>query len=164
MKTLAISLAIALLATAIAAGQAHPHPKPQVDSAVGGIAPDFTLKDQDGNDFKLSSLHGHWVLLFFYRGYWCPYCMTEMSDFADHSDELAKLGVRLIPISVDDQQHAHDVWEKAARKKFAILSDPSATVIKKYGLLHEAGHANTDIAIRTTVGLPANLGSQGLVF
>jgi hypothetical protein len=71
---------------------------------------------RDGNDFKLSSLHGHCVLLFFYRGYWCPYCMTEMSDFADHSDELAKLGVRSIPISVDDQQHAHDVWEKAAGK------------------------------------------------
>jgi len=77
--------------------------------------------------------------------------MTELREFARHSDELDKLGVRLIPISVDDQQHAHDVWEKAADKKFTILSDPGAQVIRQYGLLHQAGHADSDIALRTTL-------------
>ena len=62
-----------------------------------------------------------------------------------------KLGVRLIPISVDDQHHAHDVWHKAGRKKLIVLSDPYAVVIKKFGLLHEGGHAGTDIALRTTI-------------
>ena len=32
---------------------------------LGHEAPDFALKDQDGNDFRLSSQRGHWVLLFF---------------------------------------------------------------------------------------------------
>ncbi len=45
-------------------------PKPQIASAVGKPAPDFTLKDQDGHDFTLSSLRGSPVLLIFYRGYW----------------------------------------------------------------------------------------------
>jgi len=45
-------------------------PKPQIESAAGKPAPDFTLKDQDGRDFSLSSLHGSPVLLIFYRGYW----------------------------------------------------------------------------------------------
>jgi peroxiredoxin len=152
MKNPLLLLAIGIIAAAASAfPQSHPYPQPQIGSAVGAVAPDFTLRDQDGKSFTLSTLRGQWVLLFFYRGYWCPYCMTEMSDFADHSDELVKLDVRLIPISVDDQQHAHEVWEKAARKKFTILSDPNAAVIKKYGLLHEAGHAGTNIAIRTTI-------------
>jgi peroxiredoxin len=77
--------------------------------------------------------------------------MTELREFARHSDDLEKLGVRLVPISVDDQQHAHDVWEKAAEKKFTILSDPGATVIKRYGLLHSSGHGDQDIALRTTL-------------
>ena len=77
--------------------------------------------------------------------------MTELREFARHSDDLSKLNVRLVPISVDNQQHAHDVWEEVADRKFAILSDPGATVIKKYGLLHEAGHVGMDIALRTTV-------------
>jgi peroxiredoxin len=82
--------------------------------------------------------------------------MTELREFAQHSDELDKLGIRLIPISVDDQQHAHDVWEKAADKKFTILSDPGAKVIRQYGLLHQAGHADADIALRTTLLIGAD--------
>ena len=45
-------------------------PKPQIASAEGKLAPDFTLKDQFGNDFRLSSQRGTRVLLVFYRGYW----------------------------------------------------------------------------------------------
>ena|SRR5579883_2719188 len=80
--------------------------------------------------------------------------MTELREFARHSDDLEKLGVRLVAISVDDQQHTHDVWEKAAEKKFTILSDRGAVVVKRYGLLHEGGgaaHGGNDIALRTTL-------------
>ena len=45
-------------------------PKPQIASAAGKPTPDFTLQDQDGRDFTLSSLRGTPVLLMFYRGYW----------------------------------------------------------------------------------------------
>jgi len=45
-------------------------PKPQIASAAGKPAPLFILKDQDGNDFALASLHGQRVLIIFYRGYW----------------------------------------------------------------------------------------------
>jgi cytochrome oxidase Cu insertion factor (SCO1/SenC/PrrC family) len=45
-------------------------PKPQIVSAEGKAAPAFTLKDQEGKDFRLSSLRGKRVILIFYRGYW----------------------------------------------------------------------------------------------
>jgi len=77
--------------------------------------------------------------------------MAELREFAQHSSELNTMDVRLVPISVDDQQHAHEVWEKVVDKKFTILSDPGATVIKRYGLLHEGGHGGKDIALRTTL-------------
>lgn len=78
--------------------------------------------------------------------------MTELREFARHSQDLAMLDVRLVPISVDDQQHAGEAWEKAANKKFTILSDPGASVIRKYGLLHEHGaEGGEDIALRTTI-------------
>ncbi len=50
--------------------QTKPYPKPQVAAATGQITPEFTLKDQDSKDFRLSDQRGHWVLLYFYRGYW----------------------------------------------------------------------------------------------
>ena len=45
-------------------------PRPQITTAAGKQAPNFTLKDQSGKDFRLSSLRGQRVLLMFYRGYW----------------------------------------------------------------------------------------------
>ena len=78
--------------------------------------------------------------------------MTELREFARQSQDLARLDVRLVPISVDDQQHAREAWQKAANKKFTILSDPGASVIRKYGLLHEHGAEDgADIALRTTI-------------
>ena len=50
--------------------QSRAYPKPQVASAKGELADDFTLTDQDGKKFRLSDQRGHWVLLFFYTGYW----------------------------------------------------------------------------------------------
>jgi peroxiredoxin len=77
--------------------------------------------------------------------------MTELRGLAQKADELAKLGVKVVAISVDDQGHAHEVWEKVAGKKFTVLSDPGAQVIRKYGLLHAAGRGSDDIALRTTL-------------
>jgi cytochrome oxidase Cu insertion factor (SCO1/SenC/PrrC family) len=45
-------------------------PKPQSSFANLQPAPDFTLNDQDGKPFTLSSLRGSRVVLVFYRGYW----------------------------------------------------------------------------------------------
>ena len=59
-----------LLASSLAIGQSKPYPKPQVPAAVGQLAPDFILKNQDGKTLRLADQRGHWVLLFFYRGYW----------------------------------------------------------------------------------------------
>lgn len=45
-------------------------PKPQVASAEGKPAPEFTLQDQHGKTFRLASMRGKRVLLILYRGYW----------------------------------------------------------------------------------------------
>jgi len=45
-------------------------PKPQIASAAGAPAPDFTLSDQSGQPYHLADQKGHRVLVIFYRGYW----------------------------------------------------------------------------------------------
>ncbi len=64
-----LAVLIAVLAGLIAAGL-YVYPKAQVVSASKQVAPDFTLRDGSGQEFTLSSLRGHKVVLFFYRGYW----------------------------------------------------------------------------------------------
>jgi|SRR5215472_12368054 len=82
--------------------------------------------------------------------------MTELRGLAQKASEFENLKVKVVAISVDDQQHAHDVWDKVAQQKITVLSDPGAQVIKKYGLLHAGGHGDHDIALRTTLLVDPN--------
>ena len=63
------TLSLLLLAAAFVAGKMV-LPKPQSPFTSLQPAPDFTLNDQDGKPFTLSSLRGSSVVLVFYRGYW----------------------------------------------------------------------------------------------
>ena len=68
-KILLTTLSLLLLAAALV-GWKMIVPKPQLSFASLQPAPDFTLNDQDGKPFTLSSLRGSRVVLVFYRGYW----------------------------------------------------------------------------------------------
>jgi cytochrome oxidase Cu insertion factor (SCO1/SenC/PrrC family) len=68
-KILLTALSLLLLAAALVAWVMI-LPKPQSSFTSLEPAPDFTLNDQDGKPFTLSSLRGSRVVLVFYRGYW----------------------------------------------------------------------------------------------
>jgi len=64
--------------------------------ADGCVAPDFTLKDLDGNDLTLSSLRGKYVVLDFW-GSWCGWCIKGMPEmkkyYKKYAGKLEILGV-----------------------------------------------------------------------
>jgi len=76
--------------------------------------------------------------------------MRQLREFAQHAGEFEQTKALLVAISADDQEHAHLVWDKQADRKFIILSDSEAHVIRQYGLLHPHGKGDADIALRTT--------------
>jgi len=58
----------------------------------------------------------------------------------------------VVAISIDNTEHASKVWEDVVNRRFTILSDPGARVIRVYGLLHpSAGMEGQDIALDTTL-------------
>jgi cytochrome oxidase Cu insertion factor (SCO1/SenC/PrrC family) len=68
-KIVLIALCLLLLLGGLVAWKIR-LPKPQSSFADLQPAPDFTLNNQDGKPFTLSSLRGSPVVLVFYRGYW----------------------------------------------------------------------------------------------
>jgi peroxiredoxin len=94
-------------------------------------APDFTLKDWQGHDVRLSSLRGQVVLVNFWAT-WCNTCVVEMASMERLVQQERGKKFRLLAVSVDDN------WE-AVRKFFAkgtpldVLLDTGRDVPKKWG-------------------------------
>ena len=82
--------------------------------------------------------------------------MSQMREFARHKQDFENAKAEVVGISVDDPEHVRQVWKKAANRYFTHLSDPGAKVIRQYGLLHEHGKGDEDIAIRATLLLDQN--------
>lgn len=78
----------------------------------GKAAPDFNLQSLSGDWVNLSSLRGSRVLMIFYRGHWCPFCVGHLQDIQTLLPELEKLGYQVLAISPDD---ATDIQKMADR-------------------------------------------------
>ena len=67
----------------------------------GQMAPDFTLPDQDGQPFTLSSLRGGYVVLYFYPKDNTSGCTKEACSLNGELDAFSGLGARVVGVSAD---------------------------------------------------------------
>ena len=70
-------------------------------SSPGHSAPDFDLKDLQGNEIKLSSLRGKAVVLNFWAT-WCAPCKQEVPWFVEMQKRYGSQGLQIVGISIDD--------------------------------------------------------------
>ena len=100
----------------------------------GDKAIDFTLPDGEGNLVSLSqALNQQHVLLIFYRGDWCPFCIDQFSTIQPVLPELKSHGVALLAVSPDEQNAAMNTQRRFGQD-YQFLSDPSLAVTKRYGI------------------------------
>ena len=98
----------------------------------GKKAPPFTLPDEMGNKIKLTDSLGQWVILYFYPKDDTPGCTIEACDFTTVLKSFQKLNALVYGCSPDSSQSHRNFIEKY-KLKITLLSDPSHTVMQKYG-------------------------------
>ena len=104
---------------------------------VGDPAPDFTLKDQDQKDIKLSDFRGKkHVVLAFYPLDWSPVCTGENKCLTDDFPSFQSSNAEVVGISADSF-FSHKAWADALGLKHRLLADMHRTVSKAYGLYFE---------------------------
>lgn len=108
--------------------------------AAGTPAPDFEAPDQDGRPFRLSSLRGSPVVLYFYPKADTPGCTTESKGFQSHLKEFAAKGVRIVGVSVDDCS-AQKAFARKYGLEFPLIADAKKEVAGKFGVLGPNGSA-----------------------
>ena len=104
---------------------------------VGDVAPDFTLKDQDGQEVALSSFRGKKnVLLAFYPFDWSPVCTTENCALTQDLSRFDNKETVVFGVSCDSH-FSHKAWKEKLNLKHSLLADLKREVSKKYGLYLE---------------------------
>jgi len=113
--------------------------------APGTLAPDFTLKDQGGNDVTLSSFRGKQnVVLVFYPFTFTGVCQGELCSLRDDLTEFESVSAQVLAVSCDSR-FSQGQWAKEQGYNFPVLSDfwPHGDVSRAYGVFNEQlGAAN----------------------
>lgn len=99
----------------------------------GNAAPNFTLKDGDGNDWKLSDHRGKTVVLLFYPGDNTPVCTAQLCSVRDHWSEYQATGAEVVGISTDTVE-SHKGFAEKNELPLRLLSDTDRSVSSLYDM------------------------------
>jgi peroxiredoxin Q/BCP len=100
--------------------------------SVNEPAPDFTLKDGNGNDWRLSDQRGKVVVLLFYPGDETPVCTRQMCSVRDRWEDYLATGAEVVGISGDSVE-SHKNFAEHHNLPLRLLSDSERAVAKLYG-------------------------------
>lgn len=102
----------------------------------GDKAPDFTTKNQNGDEIKLSNFKGNRVVLYFYPKDDTPGCTKEACSLRDSFDVFAEKGIKILGVSNDDEKKHQKFISKYALP-FDLLADTDKSLVEKYGVYGE---------------------------
>ncbi len=99
----------------------------------GDKAPDFSVKDQNGNTTTLSQFLGKKVVLYFYPKDDTPGCTAEACDFRDNYQGLIAQGIVVLGVSTDDEK-SHQKFATKYTLPFTLLADTEKEIVASYGV------------------------------
>jgi peroxiredoxin len=104
---------------------------------VGAQAPSFTLEDaRTGKPVNSADLLALGPLVVnFFRGRWCPYCVTELETWRELLPQLRERGALFVAISPQTTRQNNFALQQHALT-FPLLADPGAIVAEQFGLAY----------------------------
>lgn len=99
----------------------------------GVTAPEFSATDNSGKKLDLQALlkKNKSVVLFFYRGQWCPYCNKHIQQLQDSLQVLTAKGAYVIGVTPETGENINKTIEKT-HASFSIIQDKDYKIMKAY--------------------------------
>lgn len=98
----------------------------------GSKAPDFTSKDENGNEVKLADFKGKKLVLYFYPKDMTPGCTAESCNLRDNYKVLLKQGYEVLGVSTDSEK-SHQKFIAKEKLPFRLLADTDKSLHSKFG-------------------------------
>lgn len=121
---------------------------------VGAKAPDFALPDAAGRMQKSRDLLALGPLIVtFFRGRWCPYCITELETWRDLYGQIRTAGAFLVAISPQTQRQS-DFTAQQHGLPFPLLQDAGSALASQFGLVYTVPEYHQSYLRSILVNLP----------
>ncbi len=127
---------------------------------VGAAAPEFTLNDVSGRPVRSADLLALGPLVIkFFRGRWCPYCITELEAWRDLYPRLRESGALMVAVSPQTARQS-DFMIGQHSLPFPVLTDPGCAVAAQFGLVYTVPEYLRDYYRSILVNIPFINGDQ----
>ena len=106
------------------------------DAASGKLAPDFELKDLDGNVLRLSQFNGKKSVLLYFWATWCPHCVASRPDIAALREKVPESELQILGINVGAGDSLQKVqrFQKGHPTSWPILYDADEKVTQSFAV------------------------------
>lgn len=101
-------------------------------ASIGSAAPDFTLRDGDGHEWRLSDQLGKVVVLLFYPGDETPVCTRQMCSVRDRWEDYQATGAAVVGLSTNSVE-SHKNFAEHHELPLRLLADADRKVADAYG-------------------------------
>jgi peroxiredoxin len=121
---------------------------------VGAVAPEFALKDATGRMVRSEDLLALGPLVVkFFRGRWCSYCVTELEAWRDLYGQIREREGLMVAISPQTERQ-NDFMAGRHGLPFPVLCDPGCALAEKFGLVYAVPEYLRTYYLSIMVNLP----------
>lgn len=99
----------------------------------GDKAPEFTGKDQSGNEVSLADFKGNKLVIYFYPKDNTPGCTSQACNLRDNYDLLLSKGYTVLGVSADSEK-SHQKFIEKFELPFPLIADTEKEIIKAFGV------------------------------
>jgi len=128
---------------------------------VGSKAPDFNGIDYQGKKLSLKALlkKNNTIVLFFYRGQWCPYCNKYIKQIQDNLSRLTGKGAIVIGVTPEAGLAINTTISKTGAT-FPIISDKGYKIMKAYKVDYVVSADDLALMHKYHIDMDANNGNM----
>ncbi len=116
---------------------------------VGQLGPDWELQTVQGEKFTFRQFRGQNLLLFFFRGTWCPSCRGQMEMIRDNWGTIQGFA-QVIGIVGENPRQTKEFLDRNPLP-FPLLADPTRKVIEDHNIYKQFSLDGFRIARPTTI-------------
>ena len=111
--------------------------QPSMADGAGVLAPDFSLKSLDGQQFTLSAFRGKNPVYLVFWATWCPYCIQEVPLLKELYAKLSPKGLKILAVNIgyNDPLLRVQAFQKKYELPYPILYDNNTMVARQFGVI-----------------------------